>query len=79
MRCSWECKMVKPLWKRAPRWVSGKESACQMQETRARSLLWDDPLEKETATILAGKIQWTQESGGLQPMGSQKSQTRLSR
>ena len=62
--------MVKPLWKRASRWVSGKESACQMQETQARSLVWDNPLEKETATILAGKIQWTEEPGGLQSMRS---------
>ena len=72
MHCSWECKMVKPLWKRAPRWVSGKESACQMQETRARSLVWDDPLEKDTATILAGKNQWTQESGGYSPWGHKR-------
>ena len=33
------------------------EGIClQMQETQARSLVWDNPLEKETATILAGKI-----------------------
>ena len=38
-------------------------------------------LEEEMAThcsILAGKIPWTEEPGGLQPMRSQKSQTRLS-
>ena len=27
-----------------PRWDSGKESACQMQETQVRSLDWDNPL-----------------------------------
>ena len=39
------------------------------------------PLEKEMAThssILAWEIPWTEESGRLQSMGSQKSQTRLS-
>ena len=39
-----------------------------MQETQVRSLNWKDPLEKEMAThssILASRIQWTQERGGL--------------
>ncbi|CAI9174690.1 unnamed protein product [Rangifer tarandus platyrhynchus] len=38
-------------------------------------------LEEEMAahsSILAGKIPWTEEPGGLQPMRSQKCQTRLS-
>ena len=50
-----------------------------MQEMQVQSLDWDDPLEKETAIhsrILAWKIQWIEEPGGLQFMGSQ-SQTRL--
>ena len=45
-----------------------------MQETRVQSLGWEDPLEKEMEThssILAWKILWTEEPGGLQPMGSQ--------
>ena len=45
-----------------------------------RSLGREDPLEKEMAThssILAWRIPWTQEPGGLQSTGSQ-SQTRLS-
>ena len=40
-----------------------------MQETRVRSLGWEDPLEKEMAThssILAWRIPWTEEPGGLQ-------------
>ena len=44
-----------------------------MWETRVRSLGQDDPLEKEMAThssILAWKIPWTEEPGGLQSMGS---------
>ena len=46
-----------------------------VQETRVRSLVWEDPLEKEMAThssILAWKISWTEEPGGLQSMGSQR-------
>ena len=36
---------------------------------------WEEPLEKEMATyssILAWKIPWTEEPGGLYPIGSQK-------
>ena len=45
-----------------------------MQEMRVRSLGWEDPLEKEIATyssILAWRIPWTGEPGGLQFMGLQ--------
>ena len=46
-----------------------------MQETRVRSLGWEDPLEKEMAThssILAWRIPWRGEPGGLQSTGSQR-------
>ena len=46
-----------------------------MQETRVRSLGQEGPLEKEMAThssILAWKIPWTEELGGLQSMGLQR-------
>ena len=46
-----------------------------MQETRVRSLGWEDPLEKRTTThssILAWRMPWTEEQCGLQSMGSQK-------
>ena len=45
-----------------------------MQETGVRSLGWEDLLEKEMATpssILAWRIPWTEEPGGLQSTGSQ--------
>ena len=46
------------------------------------SLGWEDPLEEEEmathSSILAWEIPWTEEPGGLQSMGSQKSQTSLS-
>ena len=46
-----------------------------MWETWVRSLGWEDSLEKEMAThsrILAWRIPWTGELGGLQSMGSQR-------
>jgi len=46
-----------------------------MQDTRVQSLGWEDPLEKGMATyssILAWKISWTEEPGGLQSMGLQR-------
>ena len=50
------------------------------QEMQVQSLDWEEPLEEEMATfsgILAWRIPWIEETGGLQSMGSQ-SQTRLS-
>ena len=46
-----------------------------VQETRVQFLGWEDPLEKEMAThssIFAWKISWTEKTGGLQFMGSQR-------
>ena len=46
-----------------------------MQKTWVRSLGWEDPLEEGKAThssILAWRIQWTEEPGGLQSTGSQR-------
>ena len=46
-----------------------------MRETWVRSLGWEEPLEKGTAThssILAWRISWTEETGRLQSMGSQR-------
>ena len=44
-------------------------------EIWVRPLGWEDPLEKGTAThciIMAWRIPWTEESGRLQSMGSQR-------
>ena len=52
-----------------------------MQKTGVRSLGREGPLEKEMtihSSILAWKIPWMEERGGLQSMGSQKSWTQLS-
>ena len=46
-----------------------------MQETRVQSLGQEDLLKKEMAThssILAWRIPWTEEPGGLQSMGWQR-------
>ena len=46
-----------------------------MREIWIQSLGWKDPLKKEMAThssILAWKIAWMEESGGLQSMASQR-------
>ena len=49
-----------------------------MQETWVQSVGWEDTLEKGMAThssILAWRIPWTEEPGGLQSTGATKSQT----
>ena len=47
-----------------------------MQEMRVQFLDWEDPLEKETLiSILAWRIQRTEEPGGLQSMESQELDT----
>ena len=46
-----------------------------MQETQVRSLGQENPLEKEMAThssILAWRIPWTEQPGGLQSVGWQR-------
>ena len=46
-----------------------------MQESRVRSLDWEDPLEKEMAvhsSTIAWKIPWTEEPARLQSMGLQR-------
>ena len=52
-----------------------------IQVTHIQSLDRENPLEKGMAThssILAWRIPWTQEPGGLQSTGVTKSQTQLS-
>ena len=64
-----------------PRWLSGKESACQCRSCRGcefDSWIGKIPLEEEMAihsSLLATIIQWAEEPGGLQSMGSQRSDT----
>ena len=47
----------------------------EMQETQVRFLSQEDPLEEEMAilsSILAWRIPWMEEPGGLQSLGSQR-------
>ena len=53
---------------------SGVKNLPARLETRVQSLGGEDPLEEEMAThssILAWRIPWTEEPGGLQSMGWQ--------
>ena len=53
-----------------------------MPKTQVQSLGWEDPLEKEMAThasILAWEISWKKEPSGLQFMGSQESDTTMTK
>ena len=55
--------------------VKNPHAIQEPQEMRVQSMGQEDPLEEEMATcssILAWKIQWTEEPGGLQSMGSQR-------
>ena len=60
--------------RRLPWWLSGKESDA-LGEIWVQPLGQEDPLEKDIAihsSILAQRIPWTEEPGGLQSMGSQR-------
>ena len=57
------------------KWVKNPPTVQDTQESWVQSLGWEDPLEEEMAmhsSILAGKIPWTEEPGGLQSKGSQR-------
>ena len=60
-----------------PGGISGRESTCQLRrhETWVQSLCQEDPLEEEMVThssIPAWRIPWTEESGELQSIGSDR-------
>ena len=62
-------------WHRLPLVAQMVKNLPAMQEPWVRSLGGEDPLEKGMATcssILAWRIPWTEESGGLQSMGLQR-------
>ena len=68
---------VKELWEVLPSVKASPmaqmvKNLAVMQEIQIPSLGWEDPLEKEMAahsSILAWRIPWTEEPGGLQSMG----------
>ena len=58
-----------------PRVAQTVKNLTAVQETQVRSLGQEDPLEKGMAThssILAWRIPWKEEPGGLQSVGSQR-------
>ena len=73
---------LKDDWIKKMYYISGASLVAQMVEslparweTWVQSLGWEEPLEKEMAThfsILAWKIPWAEEPGGLQSMGLQR-------
>ena len=67
-----DCKEIQPVHSEVDQpW----DATVEPQETQVRSLGREDPLEKEVAThssVLAWRIPWTEEPGGLQSMGSQR-------
>ena len=55
--------------------AQGVENPPALRKNWVRSLGWEDPLEEGMAThssILAWKIPWAEEPGGLQSMGLQR-------
>ena len=57
------------------------QNVSAMQKTQVQSLGWEDLQEKGMTTqssILAWRTPWTEEPGGLESMGSQKSWTGMS-
>jgi len=63
--------------KKKPWWLSGKESACRSGDGRDMGLipgLRRSPGKGKAthSSILAWRIPWTEEPGGLHSMGSQK-------
>ena len=56
-------------------WVKNPPAVQETQETQVPSLVREDPLEEGMAThssILAWKIPWTKEPGGVWSLGSQR-------
>ena len=76
--CVCMCKYITNL--ELPRWLSGKESACQCRRRRDSGSIpgQKNLLEKEIAThsnILAWEIPWMDESGRFQSTGYKDSDT----
>ena len=60
-----------------PRWLAVKNLLANAGAARDMSSIpgWEDPLEEGMVThssTLAWRIPWTEEPGGLQPVGSQR-------
>ena len=72
-----EKNQKKSIYRGLPTWLSGKEFTYSAGDSGDMGSIpgQEDPLEKEMAThssILAWRISWMEEPGGLQSMGSQR-------
>ena len=75
---SWTIFQFDPYSQRAALVAQWVKNVPAVQETQVPSLGWEDPLEKKMAShssILAWRIPWTEEPGGLQSLGSQEVDT----
>ena len=73
---TWQALPTEPLGK--PPVVKNPPAMQETQEMQIRSLGLEDPLEEGMAThssILAWRIPWAEESGGLQSIGHKESDT----
>ena len=73
--CSVKSELEILLWSRDSLVGQRLKRLPAIRETRVRSLGWEDSLEKEMApqsSILAWRIPWREEPGGLQSTGSQR-------
>ena len=82
LRTAWELSSSRDIiiCQGLPRWLSGKESTCQYRIRRFNPWVGKMPWRRkwQPTSILAWRIPWTEEPGGLQSRGSQ-SRTRLKR
>ena len=56
-------------------WIKNSPAMQETQEMQVQSLGWEDPLEEGMAThssVLAWRLSWTEEPGGLQSIGLQR-------
>ena len=75
VECVFNGIVVSELLTRCPSVAQMVKNLPVMWETWVRSLGWEDPLEEGMAThssILAWRIPWTEEPGGLQSVGLQR-------
>ena len=68
-------QLIEIIRSKIPGGSDGKEPACNVGDGSGRPLGQEDPLKKGMAihsSILAWRISWTEEPGGLQSMESQR-------
>ena len=76
LRTAWELSSSRDIiiCQGLPRWLSGKESTCQYRIRRFNPWVGKMPWRRkwQPTSILAWRIPWTEEPGGLQSLRSQR-------